>query len=428
MSQARTILHVDMNAFFVSVELLRRPELRGQPVVVGGTGERGVVAAASYEARQFGIHSAQPSVRARRLCPHAVFLAGDHAHYATVSRRIMALFKEVTPLVEPLSLDEAFLDVSGAVRHGSGAEWARTIRRRLAEQEQLGCSVGVATTKFVAKLASEAAKPRASPAGIDPGPGVVVVAPGEERAFLDPLPVRALWGVGPATWKRLDQLGVRTIADLAEVPVETLQARLGKKPGRHLHELAHGIDEREVVADQRAKQISHEETFPHDLTEPAEIDRELVRLADATANRVRADGRLGRTVTVKVRFGDFRTLTRSHTLDQPTDARRTIVAAARALLASVDTSTGVRLLGVGLSNLDDTTGYQLGLFGDRADGVASAEPGVGAPAWPEAERAVDQIRSRFGDASVVSGTVLDRPGPRVKRRGEGQWGPDRPDP
>jgi DNA polymerase-4 len=411
--RVRTILHVDMDAFFVSVELLRRPELRGRPVVVGGSGDRGVVAAASYEARAYGVFSAMPSARARRLCPHAVFLPGDHGRYAEVSERVMAIFRSFTPLVEPLSLDEAFLDVTGARRsRGDGRSIGTAIRAAVLEGEGLTCSVGVAPSKMVAKLASEAAKPAATPTGPVPGEGVHVVPPGGERAFLRPLPARALWGVGPATLGRLERLGVRTIGDIADLPEAALVGALGPANGRHIGRLANGVDPRPVEPDQRAKSIGHEETFPSDHHDAAVLGREVVRMADAVAWRLRRDGRAARTVTLKVRFGDFRTITRSVTLPSPVDEGPAVARAAGGLLAEVDPTPGVRLLGVTASGLVDAGARQLSF--DDAD----------KPAWDGASGAVDAIRARFGGQAIGPASAVGRRGLRVKQRGDAPWGPD----
>ncbi|HEX6420714.1 MAG TPA: DNA polymerase IV [Acidimicrobiales bacterium] len=408
----RTILHVDMDAFFVAVELRRRPELRGRPVVVGGTGDRGVVAAASYEARAYGVSSAMPSVRARRLCPHAVFLPGDHAAYAEVSERVMGVFRSYTPLVEPLSLDEAFLDVTGARRSlGDGERIGHAVRAAVREAEGLTCSVGIAATKMVAKLASEAAKPAATPTGPAPGAGVVRVAPGAERAFLRPLPARALWGVGPATLARLERLGVRTVGDIADLPEAALVGALGPVTGRHLGRLANGVDPRPVEPGQRAKSIGHEETFPRDHHERESLAREVVRMADAVAWRLRRDGRAARTVTLKVRFADFRTITRSTTLERPVDEGPDLARAARALLATVDPTPGVRLLGVTGSGLVDAATRQLTL----KDAAAPGRPG--------ASGAIDAIRARFGAAAIGPASAVGAHGLRVKRRGDTPWGP-----
>jgi DNA polymerase IV len=411
--RARTILHVDMDAFFVSVELLRRPELRGRPVVVGGSGDRGVVAAASYEARAYGVFSAMPSARARRLCPHAVFLPGDHARYAEVSERVMAIFRSFTPLVEPLSLDEAFLDVTGAQRAlGDGREIGRAIRAAVLEEERLTCSVGVAASKMVAKLASEAAKPAATPAGPVPGAGVHVVPPGDEASFLRPLPARALWGVGPATLARLERLGVRTVGDIADLPERALVGALGSANGRHIGRLARGIDARPVEPEQRAKSIGHEETFPADHHDAQVLDREVVRMADAVAWRLRRDGRAARTVTLKVRFGDFRTITRSATLPAPVEDGPALARAAGALLAEVDPTPGVRLLGVTASGLVEAGARQL-TFDDASR-----------PSWHEVSGAVDAIRARFGGRAIGPASAVGRRGLRVKQRGDAPWGPD----
>ncbi|MCU1497112.1 MAG: dinB [Acidimicrobiales bacterium] len=420
-----TILHVDMDAFFASVELLRHPELRGQPVLVGGTGERGVVAAASYEARAFGIHSAMPSVRAKRLCPHAVFLPGDHAHYGEVSSRVMELFRAMTPLVEPVSLDEAFLDVAGAARlHGTAPEIAARLRDRVLEAEGLHCTVGVARVKFLAKLASQAAKPRVSRQGIRPGSGVVVVDPAEELAFLHPLPVQALWGVGPATLGRLERLGVRTIGDLAELPESAVVGALGASSGRHLHALANAIDDRRVRPDQAPRSVGHEETFSRDHHRPESLRLELLRLGDAVATRLRAAGVAGRTITIKVRFGDFTTITRSATVATATDSAREVSRVARSLLDAVDPSPGVRLLGLSVSGLDDGAVRQLS-FDDLAHPTGSADAPVaaGSAEWAKAEAAVDAIRARFGARSVGPASLAGPDGLRIARRGQQQWGP-----
>ena len=408
-----TILHVDMDAFFVSVELLDRPELRGRPVVVGGDGSRGVVAAASYEARAHGVHSAMPSVQARHLCPQAVFLAGRYARYADVSARIMAIFRDVTPLVEPLSLDEAFLDVAGAERRsGSAPAIAAHLRQRVLVEEHLTCSVGVAGTKFVAKLASEAAKPTAAPDGPRFGVGVVVVEPADTLAFLRPLPVQALWGVGPATLAKLARLGIATVADLADLPEANVVAALGKSQGRHLHALANGRDARVVEPERRAKSIGHEETYGRDHHRRSTLDREMVGFADAVAARLRAHSLVGRTVQVKVRFGDFRTITRSLSLGVPADDASTLLHSARTLLDQVDPTPGVRLLGLSVSGLSDAGTRQLTLA-DAARG----------PGWEEAGRTIDEIRERFG-ADAIGPAVLGGPdGVAVKGRHRQQWGP-----
>ena len=410
-------LHVDMDAFYAAVEVRRRPELRGKPVVVGGTGNRGVVAAASYEARVFGIGSAMPSTRARRLCPHAVFLPGDHAHYGEVSKRVMAILTDVTPLVEPLSLDEAFLDVRGATRLlGPAPKLAARIRDRILAQERLTCSVGVASSKFMAKLATERAKPRVEPSGPVWGRGVHVVAAGTELDFLHPLPVTALFGVGPATSRRLTRLGVETVGDLASLPESSLTAALGTAAGRQLHQLANGIDDRPVVVNRLARSISHEETFSRDIHAESALEAEVTRMGDAVARRLRASSLVARTIVLKVRFGDFKTITRSVTLPEPTDGARDVVAAARDLLTHVDTTPGVRLLGVGASGLVDASTQQLSL----EDGSETHDA---------AEQVADRIRDRFGSSAIgPAAAIRSGRGLRSPLDADQRWGPDAVDP
>jgi DNA polymerase IV len=413
-ARAATIAHVDMDAFFVSVEVRDDPSLAGKPVVVGGSGDRGVVAAASYEARVYGIHSAMPSARARRLCPGAVFVPGRHDRYAEVSRSVMAVFRDVTPLVEPLSLDEAFLDLTGAERVlGPAPSIADQIRRRIRETEGIGCSVGLATTKLVAKLASAAAKPRVVGRRILPGLGVKVVEPGTERAFIGPLPVQALWGVGPRTHEKLRRLGIATVGELADLPLEIVIGAVGDAHGRHLHAVANARDDRRVEPDRPTRSVSNEETFARDLVEAAEIERELVRLTDAVAARLRAAGLAGRTVQLKVRFPDLRTITRSVTLDGPVDGTAELLAAARGLLAPLDCSPGIRLLGVGVSGLDAGSARQLSF-----DSLLAARPVT--------DPVIDEIRERFGPDAIGPASLVGEGGLRRKRRGDQQWGPGDP--
>ena len=436
------ILHVDMDSFFASVEVLDDPSLAGKPVIVGGSGRRGVVAACTYEARMFGVHSAMPSSVARRLCPDAVFLDGRFHRYVEESRRLHAIFATFTPLVEGISLDEAFLDVSGAVHlFGDGVAIGHAIRSRVADEMHLPCSVGVGRSKLMAKLASKAAKPRASRSGIEPGPGVVEVAAADELGFLHPMPVRALWGIGPVTEKRLLALGVTTVGELAAVAPDALERYLGVAAGRHLSELSRGIDDRPVEPEQEAKSVGHEETFATDLWDREDLHRRLHRMVDASATALRQAGRAARTVTVKLRFGDFTQITRSHTLDGPVAATPAIAAVADALLEGVDLAKGVRLLGVSLSGLAEPgAGTQLRLDFDSPEASDDELPAEGSTTrgsdaartaerleqtWGSMTEAVDAIRARYGGEAVGPASLVTPEGLRPKRRGEAQWGPTR---
>jgi DNA polymerase-4 len=375
------ILHIDMDAFYASVELLSRPHLRGQPVIVGGSGNRGVVLSATYEAREFGVHSAMPMGRARRMCPQAVVISPDHRRYARASAGIMEVFRSITEFVEPLSLDEAFLDVRPAERRlGRPTSIAELIRARIHDEQGLVASVGVASTKFVAKLASTRAKPD----------GLLVVPVAEVVPFLHPLPVGALWGVGERTEEQLHRLGLRTVGDIARTPEATLRRALGEASGRHLAALAWGRDERRVVRDEPERSIGNEETFPIDVDDPEVVAAEVLRLSERVAGRLRDTGLVGRTVVLKVRFADFTTISRSRTVDQPLDVARDIYAIARGLLDALALQRApVRLVGVRVEGLQDAQGTprQLAL-GEREQG------------WREAEQAMDRAARRYGRDSV----------------------------
>lgn len=431
MNPQRSILHVDMDMFYVAVELRDNPDLRGLPVVVGGDGPRGVVAAASYEARRFGVFSAMSSAQARRLCPNALFLPGRPSVYREVSEHVHGIFATYTPMVEGISLDEAFLDVTGALRlHGSALVIADAIRARVADEIGITCSVGVAANKFVAKIASKAAKPRVVEGGIDPGAGVVIVEAGREVEFLHPLPVRALWGVGPATHARLDRIGVKTVGDLATIGVDHLVVALGEASGRHLFDLAWGRDDRPVESDRDAKSIGHEETFLDDVFDPEELRRHMVRLCEAVAIRVRAGGLRARTMTLKIKFANFRSITRSITLDRARESAPGFVDALTPLLAAIEIGQGVRLLGVSASQLENADGpsgpVQASLFDDSFEQSSERRGAVEAnvldeATWANASGVMDEIRRKFGgDAIRTVGALRDAE--ELGEVGENPWG------
>jgi DNA polymerase-4 len=400
---AATILHVDLDAFFAAVEQLDDPHLRGKPVIVGGLGNRGVVSTASYEARVFGVRSAMPMARARKACPQATFLSPRMARYVEKSHEVMAILESISPLVEQLSIDEAFVDVAGARRMlGEPPEIAATIRARILAETGLAISIGGASTKFLAKLASDLAKPD----------GVLVVDAGSEREFLAPLSVSRLWGVGPATMTKLERMGLRTIGDVAALDEQVLVRALGSSLGRHLHALARNDDERAVVPERDTKSIGAEETFGADLHTIAECERELVRLTDRACTRLRTAGLSARTVNVKIRFATFETRTRARTLPQATDISIVVLDVARELLAEFDVGRGVRLLGVALSQLDGApvTQATLDLTGDeQSDGRLRTERRAAV------ERAVDEVRDRFGMRSVGPATLVEARDERRER-------------
>jgi DNA polymerase-4 len=400
-----SILHVDLDAFYASVEQLLEPSLRGRPVIVGGIARRGVVCAASYEARASGVHSAMPTAQARRRCPDAVFLTPRMSVYGEFSERVMAILHEITPLVEQLSIDEAFLDVGGSRRTlGDGRAAAAHVRARVRDEVGLTASVGVATTKFLAKVASDKAKPD----------GLLVIDPGREIEFLHPLPVRALWGVGPKTATKLERFGVTSVGDVARLPLEILVSALGSTAGTHLHDLSRNDDPRPVVTDREVKSIGHEETFGDDLDDRADIERELLRLADSVAARLRAAHVRARTINLKARYPDFSTVTRARTLDRPTDAAPTIMATVRTLLDQIDHRRGLRLVGIHCSSLcaDDQPVQETFAFVETG-----SEPIDAQRRQADIDRTVDDVRRRFGKNAVRPAALLrgeDRPNPPMR--------------
>lgn len=381
------VMHVDMDAFYASVELRRHPELRGRPMYVGGA-HRGVVLSASYEARAYGVEGGMSSIRARRLCPDAVAVPPDFDTYAAVSEGVFAIFSAVTPVVEPMSLDEAFLDVSGALhRLGSPAEIGELIRAMVADEQDIGCSVGIAPTKFIAKLASNAAKPN----------GLVEVTPETVIGFLHPLAVEKMWGVGDTTAAALHRLGLRTVGDVAHTPRATLRRALGTG-GAQLHDLAWGIDARPVVARPRERSVGSQETFTRDTDDLGLLENELLRVSGRVATRMRRAKVLGRTVTVHVRFADFRVTQRSVTLPSPTDVTDEIHAAAVKLLRAMRLERPrIRRVGVRVEGLVDLdAAYQQPMLGEAEHG------------WRDAERAADAAIAKYGPRAVQRATLTVR--------------------
>lgn len=390
------ILHADLDAFFASVEQIQDPSIAGKPVIVGGLGPRGVVAAASYEARRFGVYSATPMARARRLCPSGVFLAPRFDAYTAASVQVQEIFRSVTPLVEPLALDEAFLDVSGSGRlFGDAAQIGELLMERVRSRTGLTVSVGVATTKLVAKLASDSAKPD----------GLMVVHPEVALDFLHSLPVERLWGVGPSTRGKLARFGVRTISELAAFPRDTLMATFGRKVGSHLHDLAWNRDDREVVAAHEVKSVGQEETFPVDVRDRQTLSREVLRLADRVGSRLRSKSLAGRTVTLKVRFPDFRTVTRSRTLPEPTASSGLIAQVAQAALEDLDIPEGVRLIGLSVRNFALREAAQELLPFDDFDRPEA--PQDSSARRERLDSATDAVRRRFGEGALKSAALLE---------------------
>jgi DNA polymerase-4 len=382
----RSIIHLDLDAFFVAVERLDDPGLIGLPVIVGGRPSvRGVVASASYEARAFGVHSAMPTAQALRLCPQAIVLPGHRARYVEMSRRVMAILADYTPLLEPISIDEAFLDVTGTEDHyGPPGRLASELQGRIDRELGLSASLGVATNKLIAKIASDFHKPH----------GITVVSAGREADFLAPLPIRKLWGVGEVTGKELARMGIRTVGDLARTPAEVLRSRFGSQ-GDALGRAARGMDDSPVMPEHEAKSLSREETFARDIGDVGSLQRELRRLSDSVAARLRRHNLAARTIELKLRYGDFSTISRQATLADATDAGPVVYAQALALFESAwQRGRPVRLLGVGAANLAQPA-RQLRLF--EQEDLRQAQ----------LDAALDRIRARFGERAIQRASLLE---------------------
>lgn len=386
-----TILHVDMDAFFVSVEVLDDPTLEGKPVIIGSRHPRSVVSSASYQARRFGVRSAMPVSEALRLCPRALVVPPTFDRYREMSHRVMTMFREFTPAVEPLSIDEAFLDVRGARRlWGSPRVIADLLRRRVRDELGLPCSVGGASTKHVAKMASTLAKPN----------GVLIIAERETEAFLGPRPVSAVWGIGPKSAQSLTSRGIHTVADVRATPTAVLERLLGHAGAQRLLELAHGIDPREVEDMRIEKSVGHEETFSRDIADDRVLRAEVRRLADRVGARLRRSGWEAATVALKLRFADFHTVNRSRTLAEPTAVSQRLGDAALDLFDAVDRPLPIRLIGVRGERLQKAGGAAPTLWDEDAH-------------WRHIDNAIDDLADRFGSSAVTRGTLLrpDRPDP-----------------
>ncbi len=391
---ARWILHVDMDAFYASVEQRDHPEYRGKPLVVGGIGRRGVVATASYEARKYGVHSAMPMETARRLCPQGIFIAGDHDKYAAVSAQIMAILSDYSPLVEPLSLDEAFLDLSGMeLIFASPIEIAREIKQRVRDELQLTVSAGLAPNKFLAKMASDLKKPD----------GLVAVAHGGEQDFLAELPIEKLWGVGDVTAKSLRAKGFTKISQLALLAEADLKPFFGQAAAT-VYNLVRGIDDRPVVPGRESKSIGAEETFPYDLTDTDEMRTMLTVMTNRVGARLRQENFAAWTITLKLRYGNFQTLTRQRKLTRPTQADETIYRTALDLLMQhAAPATGIRLLGITVSHFESAERLEACLFDDREE------------KGRQISSVMDHLREKFGAAALLPGRMATKPISVTKR-------------